>query len=203
MYIWLCCGILFLLIVAVAVKYLKYPKKAVVQSYEECVKQSDSKILETYPQQCFSPGNGTFTQPITPTSAMNNNAKNVPYEIVTHGTNTKEPFQNRDYRTIANDGDYKALMTLIGTDQIPSVNFDTNTLLAVFAGTKNTGGYSTEINLVTESADSIQVEVLEKEPSPDCMTTQAVTSPYQIVKIAKTTKPIRFNTTQKIVNCTG
>lgn len=62
----------------------------------------------------------------------------------------------------------------------PASQFDFNksAIVAAFAGTKNTGGYSVEIK---KSADKITVELIA--PPKDAMTTQALTTPYQIVLI--------------------
>ncbi|CAN5131437.1 hypothetical protein BH20ACI1_BH20ACI1_13740 [soil metagenome] len=55
-------------------------------------------------------------------------------------------------------------------------DFDKSAVIAAFAGTKNTGGYSVEIK---KSADKIAVELIA--PPKDAMTTQALTTPYKIV----------------------
>ena len=57
-------------------------------------------------------------------------------------------------------------------------NFGESAIVAAFAGTKNTGGYSVEIK---KSAGQISVEL--NEPPKDAMTTQALTMPYKIVVI--------------------
>ncbi len=62
----------------------------------------------------------------------------------------------------------------------PASQFDFNksVIVAAFAGTKNTGGYSVGIK---KSADKIAVDLTA--PPKDAMTTQALTTPYQIVLI--------------------
>lgn len=62
----------------------------------------------------------------------------------------------------------------------PAAEFDFNksAVVAAFAGTKNTGGYSVGIQ---KSADEIVVEL--NAPPKDAMTTQALTTPYKIVQI--------------------
>lgn len=57
-------------------------------------------------------------------------------------------------------------------------NFNESAIVAVFAGTKNTGGYSVEIK---KSSDKIEVGLIE--PPKDSITTQALTTPYKIVLI--------------------
>ena len=65
-------------------------------------------------------------------------------------------------------------------DLPPASQFDFNksAVVAAFAGTKNTGGYSVGIK---KSAGKIAVEL--NAPPKDAMTTQALTTPYKIVLI--------------------
>lgn len=62
----------------------------------------------------------------------------------------------------------------------PASQFDFNksAIVAAFAGTKNTGGYSVGIQT---SADKITVNLIA--PPKDVMTTQALTTPYKVVMI--------------------
>ena len=57
-------------------------------------------------------------------------------------------------------------------------DFDKSAIVAAFAGTKNTGGYSVGI---PNSADKITINLIA--PPKDAMTTQALTTPYKIVLI--------------------
>lgn len=58
------------------------------------------------------------------------------------------------------------------------LDFNKSAVVAAFAGTKNTGGYSVEIQ---KSADKIAVDL--NVPPKDAITTQALTTPYKIVLI--------------------
>ena len=62
----------------------------------------------------------------------------------------------------------------------PAAQFDFNKTLivAAFAGTKNSGGYSVEIQ---KNTDKIAVKLTS--PPKDAMTTQALTSPYKVVSV--------------------
>ena len=91
---------------------------------------------------------------------------------------------------------------LFPTQQIASaINFDENMLIAVFSGEKSTGGYSVEIKRVDEFADKIQVSVIENMPGEGCIVTQALTSPYHIVEIDKSSKPVEFSFSNNTINC--
>jgi hypothetical protein len=65
----------------------------------------------------------------------------------------------------------------------PAVDFTRDVVVAVAAGQRPTGGYEIAIDRVTESAGELTVEVLERSPGPNCMTTASLTQPVDIVMI--------------------
>lgn len=79
----------------------------------------------------------------------------------------------------------------------PPVDFDKQTVVAIFAGTKPTGGYSVKVTKVTDqsrpgkpSTAVVDYEVIS--PPPDAMVTQALTYPYVVVRIEKRLEQIEF-----------
>jgi len=75
--------------------------------------------------------------------------------------------------------------------ELPQIDFKKEMVLAVFQGQQATGGYSIEVAKIVEDSN-IVVGVIEKTPPPGAFVTQAITSPYHLVKIAKTKKDIIF-----------
>jgi len=74
---------------------------------------------------------------------------------------------------------YAQLQMLV--ENLPSaseIDFSKMAVIAAFAGTKNTGGYSVSIRQMT---DKIIVEVVE--PPKDAMTTDALTMPFQVALV--------------------
>ncbi|WP_229839034.1 protease complex subunit PrcB family protein [Deinococcus piscis] len=63
----------------------------------------------------------------------------------------------------------------------PSLNG--KTLVGIFMGTRSTGGYSLEVQAVDVAGGRVTVQVLEKAPAADMLTTQALTSPWVIVEL--------------------
>ena len=74
----------------------------------------------------------------------------------------------------------------------PPVDFSKETVVAVFMGSKNTGGYSIEIVKIVEQTDKIIVYVRETSPKPGDAVTLAFTYPQHIVKTEKLTKRVVF-----------
>jgi len=74
---------------------------------------------------------------------------------------------------------YKQLQDAV--KDLPSasgVNFDEQAIIAAFAGTRNSGGYSVKIK---KAGEKVSISVVN--PPPDAMTTQALTTPYQVAVI--------------------
>lgn len=75
--------------------------------------------------------------------------------------------------------------------ETPKIDFTKNQVLAVFMGSRPTGGYTTSI-IKIEDKDKRIVTVREKSPPPDGGVTCAVTTPYHLVVIPKTAKAVEF-----------
>lgn len=72
-------------------------------------------------------------------------------------------------------------------------DFSKYTALVVFAGEKNTAGYSVKFVSIKEEAGSIAVEYTISAPEKDAMTAQVITNPYAVRLIPKTGKQVIFN----------
>ncbi|MCE5279776.1 MAG: protease complex subunit PrcB family protein [Planctomycetaceae bacterium] len=75
--------------------------------------------------------------------------------------------------------------------EAPKVDFDSQMVIAVFMGRRSTGGFSIQITGI-ELNDKMVVAVKQSSPPPGAITTQALTSPYHVVVVAKTDKPVEF-----------
>ncbi len=84
---------------------------------------------------------------------------------------------------------------------LPDIDFEKNTLIAVFMGEFTTGGHTIEIYKVVENKNNVEVSVNEKSPGKDCILTQAFTQPYHIVKIKKVDKGVIFRVDNEIIDC--
>jgi hypothetical protein len=74
----------------------------------------------------------------------------------------------------------------------PAVDFKTEMVLAVFMGEKRSGGYAVEIKDAVERKGSLVVTVLEKSPGPDSIVTEALTSPFHLVAVKRSTLPVQW-----------
>jgi len=78
------------------------------------------------------------------------------------------------------------------TPERPKIDFEREMVVAVFMGQRKTGGYEIEITEIEERKGEIIVEVEEKEPPPESIRAMALTQPYHIVVIKKSSFPVRL-----------
>lgn len=83
----------------------------------------------------------------------------------------------------------------------PAVDFEQDMVLAVFMGERRTGGYQIRVEEVQREGEGIRVGVRMRAPGPNCMTTQALTQPYQIVRLPRVDGPVEFDVEQVEVDC--
>ncbi len=82
----------------------------------------------------------------------------------------------------------------ISDDALTNVDFDSKTVLAVFAGRKSSAGYSIDIVSVTKASGEAQITVSYEEtvPPEDGITASVLTYPCSFVTISKTDTPVIF-----------
>lgn len=68
---------------------------------------------------------------------------------------------------------------------VPTVDFNKQTVLAVFAGQKSTGGYAIKITSIRIEGQKLMVSYHESEPEKGKVTSQVLTAPSHIVKVDK------------------
>lgn len=83
---------------------------------------------------------------------------------------------------------------------LPEVDFETYIVLAVFQGNFPTGGYDVSVEKILVE-ESVLVNTRETSPAVNCIVTQALTAPYQIIKIPKTEKEIVFTRQEEQRSC--
>ncbi len=97
---------------------------------------------------------------------------------------------------IRDDDDWEQLWKamhgrIIPMPEVPEVDFQKHMVLGAFMGTKRTGGYAVRITRVVQN-DRIVVSVRERAPGPGDMVTMALTSPYHVVVVPLSEKPVKF-----------
>ncbi len=71
----------------------------------------------------------------------------------------------------------------LGVGDRPAVDFTRDVVVAVAAGQRPTGGYEIAVNRITQANGELTVEVVERTPSPNCITTASLTQPVDVVVV--------------------
>lgn len=74
----------------------------------------------------------------------------------------------------------------------PKMDFAKHDLVAVFAGSKPTGGYMIKIGDIRRSGKTATVNVMLSKPAPDAITIQVITSPFALRAVPKLPPTVRF-----------
>jgi len=98
---------------------------------------------------------------------------------------------------IKNQKEWEAVWTVMTGNVAPKpatpvVDFDSQVILAVFMGKRNSGGYSVSIADITDVDAKRVVRVVENNPPRDAITAAVLTSPYHVVLVTKTDLPVVF-----------
>lgn len=72
-----------------------------------------------------------------------------------------------------------------GRDAVPAVDFATDMVVAVFAGSYSTGGYQLEIVSARREGKELVVEYVERRPAAGAILTQVVTFPFHIARVPR------------------
>lgn len=83
----------------------------------------------------------------------------------------------------------------------PEVDFSNTTIIAVFMGQFNTGGYGIEVKEISDTGSAVVVRAEKSHPGKGCIVTTALSQPYHIVKVDKIDKPVTFETFERIIEC--
>jgi hypothetical protein len=195
--------IIFIIGIAIAKKNQKP-----VTTFDDCKKAKGSIVMESYPEQCRTKDGKTFVQP-TPTEDPNSSggyrvikSSKVAITTLTKGEGASSQITENSEKIISNSTEYTELLTKLSAPTPDTkVNFDQETVIAILQGQKPSGSFSTEITDILETDTEIVINYKEKSPSPECISTTVITSPFHLVKIPKTTKKVVFAETKETVKC--
>lgn len=125
----------------------------------------------------------------------------IEYEIL-HESQYNEYAESTSKSTIVirNQTDYENELLKRTSETIKTVNFEQETILLIDMGTRNTGGYSIDIQSFAGENDHIRAQVLLTLPGNNCGTNQALTNPFKLIKL-KTTNEILVTEEIKVSGC--
>jgi hypothetical protein len=83
----------------------------------------------------------------------------------------------------------------------PTADFENEMVIVASMGRRGTGGYSIEIDAVTQLDDALTVVVTETSPGEGCFLTQALTAPVTAVKVPRSDATVKFEDRTRTQDC--
>ena len=117
---------------------------------------------------------------------------NPPILVLAEGQHSGTIDRRTNYR-VMNDADFQELWAMVhgaGGPAVPSVDFTKYEVIAVFDGTHSSGGYDVDVTDVIDEDGARTVHILRQSPGETCVVTEDITSPFQIVRVSKSSLPI-------------
>jgi len=112
----------------------------------------------------------------------------VSFALLEEGSYSGKITERVNYR-IRTEPEFASLWNMMheGDDvPVPVVDFDAHDVLAVFEGERPSAGYAISIMSVeTTEAGELKVTLLHEEPGATCLTSQVITSPFELVVVPK------------------
>ncbi len=124
------------------------------------------------------------------------------FTVLDQGNDSGTVTERKNYR-IKNQDELALLWKMVhGTGAPTGIDFTKDEVIAVFDGTHPTGGYGISIASVVDTKGGIRtVAIRHTEPGESCATTDAITSPFEIVVIAKSGFPLSHSDEVAVIDC--
>lgn len=128
---------------------------------------------------------GLTTVAVTPTPT--NSDTNPDWEVLAGGTQATGG-DSPSFELVTSEAGLQTLWgrahgSMLEPPPLPEVDFGRSSVVAVFLGTRSTGGYSVEVQNVALQDGELYLDVAIAEPAPGDITTQALTNPWVMVRI--------------------
>ena len=106
----------------------------------------------------------------------------------------------KNFKVLATDNDYRTELARHSVEVPKPIDFSSNTVLASTMGTQISGGFVISVVRAEEYAGKVVVTVELNSPGASCITTEALSNPYEFVMIP-TSKPIEFVESAIVSEC--
>jgi hypothetical protein len=126
----------------------------------------------------------------------------VPFRILAEGTDA-EVEERKNFAAYDEDGLARLWAMAYGEDAppVPSIDFASEYVIGVFAGEKATGGHAIRVASVTDENSLRNVGIAIERPAQGCMTTQALTRPFQVIAVPFSERELARTDSEKEVPC--
>lgn len=125
--------------------------------------------------------------------ASNTKIDNANFEVIYNSNYLGKG--EKGFELIQNYKTYSELIKRLELEEVEDedffdIDFSNQSILVVYLGERNTGGYSIDVSNIYWNKNNLIVQTSETKPQKGEMVTMAITNPYCIVKIPKTSTVI-------------
>ncbi|OED41687.1 hypothetical protein AB833_09055 [Chromatiales bacterium (ex Bugula neritina AB1)] len=106
----------------------------------------------------------------------------------------------KSFNTLRSLADYKTELARYSIEVTMNVDFSRSVVLASTLGSQPSGGYVIGVTKIEEFADKARVTVELVSPGDNCITTSAISNPYEFVEIP-TVKVLEIIETARTLDC--
>ena len=107
---------------------------------------------------------------------------------------------NKGSRVFSHQEGYFNELVKYSNDESSAIDFSSSRVLLIDMGPRSTGGFSIEVGEIRDHDEYIKVEVTLLKPGNNCMVAQAITNPYQFLKLV-TSKEVLINEELRTIDC--
>ena len=88
-----------------------------------------------------------------------------------------------------------------GLPPVPDFDFKQEMIIAVGLGRRSTGGYSIKVQSIRDVGGELVVSYRTYSPGACSMTSQAITSPLELLRLRRSDKPVTFSSRHEVAHC--
>ncbi len=123
-------------------------------------------------------------------------------EFITLASGDHSGFDERKNFLYSDEAEFEKVWSQAHPDDpMPDVDFDTEAVIAIFSGTRASGGHAIKVERVVDTEDTETVYIVRSEPGPECVVTQAITTPFTFVKVPMTERVMKSQERVETVSC--
>jgi hypothetical protein len=143
------------------------------------------------------------TQPAAPLSIPTEHVGPVEFVVIDEGDRAVNISDRKNY-LVNGEEELQRLWTMVygaSAPPKPALDFMQHDVIAVFMGEAPSGGHAITISGIEDTADARIVRIMLTAPGEGCMTSQAITSPYQLVRVPISSLPLTKEYAETTADC--
>lgn len=127
----------------------------------------------------------------------------VAFTVIAEGTYAEDIADRKNF-AVTSDTEFARLWRMAYGDTAPprpSVDFDAYQVIGVFMGEQGTGGHAIRVARIVDDKNTRMIFVTLQQPAESCMTTQALTRPFQFVRVPLSALTLARTDLEAITTC--